>query len=324
MSKQASTDNFVVFDGTIVSESVAHALASKLGFGILLADQAKLKPDALRLIQSNSQWHIHMPNTKAVASVDFDVQKFSLRLRRANLYRERVVRAVVGRAKVGKTEKQEPLTVLDATAGFGIDGFLLAAAGCEVTMIERIPLLVFLLEEALQRAGVSPNNILADAASRIQLIGGDSLAEINCWKLDCPDVVYLDPMYDESTDLESVQNDVQSEQRQMEGKTMESEKHKHKGLKKSAAVKKNMALLQYLTASTNTTAKTAIRETAKTAIIETTKAKRESNDDLMNSALALAKKKVVVKRAPGAHWLGGVKPSSTLEGKAARFDVYAL
>jgi len=58
----------------------------------------------------------------------------------------------------------------------------------------------------------------------------------------------------------------------------------------------------------------------------------QEGNDLINSegegmieaALALAKTKVVVKRAPGAEWLGGRKPASSITGKATRFDIYPL
>ena len=45
---------------------------------------------------------------------------------------------------------------------------------------------------------------------------------------------------------------------------------------------------------------------------------------MIEAALALAKSKVVVKRAPGAEWLGGLKPASSLTGKATRFDIYPV
>ncbi len=43
-------------------------------------------------------------------------------------------------------------SIIDATAGLGKDGFLLASLGCYVTMIERSPLLAALLSDGLERA----------------------------------------------------------------------------------------------------------------------------------------------------------------------------
>lgn len=50
----------------------------------------------------------------------------------------------------------------------------------------------------------------------------------------------------------------------------------------------------------------------------------ESEDALLNAALAAHPRKVVVKRPPKGPHLAGVKPSYSLEGKAVRYDVIAL
>ena len=42
--------------------------------------------------------------------------------------------------------------ILDATAGLGRDAFVLASLGCEMTLIERQPLIAALLEDGLARA----------------------------------------------------------------------------------------------------------------------------------------------------------------------------
>lgn len=47
-------------------------------------------------------------------------------------------------------------------------------------------------------------------------------------------------------------------------------------------------------------------------------------DGLLAPALALAKKRVVVKRAKGAVFLAGEKPSLQLKGSSSRFDIYLI
>src|SRR5690606_27392898 len=42
--------------------------------------------------------------------------------------------------------------VLDATAGLGKDSFVLASLGCRLTMLERSPIVQFLLQDGLERA----------------------------------------------------------------------------------------------------------------------------------------------------------------------------
>ena len=83
--------------------------------------------------------------------------------------------------------------VLDATAGLGRDAFVLASLGCEVTLVERHPLIAALLEDGLERA-------LADAgtaaiAARMRLICGNAIRLLSSWKGDAPQVIYLDPMF---------------------------------------------------------------------------------------------------------------------------------
>lgn len=86
--------------------------------------------------------------------------------------------------------------VIDLTAGFGEDAWLLAAAGCTVTACERHPVLYALLRDALRRAAL----IQPDIAGRITLHHADSLALLpniadRASHLEHPAVVYLDPMF---------------------------------------------------------------------------------------------------------------------------------
>lgn len=81
--------------------------------------------------------------------------------------------------------------VLDATAGLGRDAFVLAGLGCQLTLMERMPVVAALLEDGLERAKL--NHEVSDIANNMQLIHGFSLDEIEL--ATAPDVVYLDPMY---------------------------------------------------------------------------------------------------------------------------------
>jgi 16S rRNA (guanine1516-N2)-methyltransferase len=83
--------------------------------------------------------------------------------------------------------------VLDATAGLGRDAFVLAGLGCEVTLIERHPLIAALLEDGLRRASNDPAT--APVAARMQLREGDAIAAMRDWSGAPPQVVYLDPMF---------------------------------------------------------------------------------------------------------------------------------
>jgi len=81
--------------------------------------------------------------------------------------------------------------VLDATAGLGRDSFVLAGLGCQVTMMERMPIVAALLENGLARAQL--NSEIKDIVDRLSLIHASSIE--NMTLAQQPDVIYLDPMY---------------------------------------------------------------------------------------------------------------------------------
>jgi 16S rRNA (guanine1516-N2)-methyltransferase len=92
---------------------------------------------------------------------------------------------------VGSSQSR-PLNIVDATGGLGHDGFLLAASGARVTLIERSPVMFAELERAL--ADARQNDDLAEIAERMTILYGDSrdlLRTINA------DVFYVDPMHPE-------------------------------------------------------------------------------------------------------------------------------
>ncbi len=86
-------------------------------------------------------------------------------------------------------------TVIDATAGLGRDGFVLACLGCKVHMIERSPIIASLLQDGLQRASTDPETD-AHILPNIQMTVADSLQAIDAIQAESKaDTIYLDPMY---------------------------------------------------------------------------------------------------------------------------------
>lgn len=156
----------------------------------------------------------------------------------------------------------EPLLV-DATAGLGRDGFLLAAAGFRVVMIESNPVVAALLADGLEHARLRAE--LASTVGRIRLVVADAVDHLPNLE-DHPHVIYLDPMFPPRT--------------------------------KSALVKQELRLLQLLD--------------------------RHSTDPalLLQTALAVQPRKVVVKRPLKGPALSAWPPDYSLKGKAIRFDVY--
>lgn len=166
-------------------------------------------------------------------------------------------------------DKHPEWTILDATAGLGKDAFVLASLGAEVTLCEQHPALYGLLTDALNRA--AQNRDVADIAKRMTCIFQDSVSYLNENCLSAtkqPDVIYLDPMYPNR--------------------------------KKSAKIKKEMQVLQYLTEHTG------------------------SDDKLLTAALQAAVHRVVVKRPKSAPSLNDQPVSYTVNSVNTRYDVYVI
>ena len=157
--------------------------------------------------------------------------------------------------------------VLDATAGLGRDAFVLATLGCEMSLCERQPLIAALLEDGLARGRQDPE--VAFIVARMQLQQGDAIELMRQWQGEPPQVIYLDPMFPARD--------------------------------KSAAVKKELVWLQWLTESAPDEQEEAV---------------------LLAAALGAARKRVVVKRPVRAAPLAGRAPSHAHAGKTVRFDVY--
>ena len=81
--------------------------------------------------------------------------------------------------------------ILDATAGLGRDAFVLASLGCQVTLMERMPVVAALLDDGLERAKL--NSEVSEIANRMNLVHASSIENMDLAQQ--VDVVYLDPMY---------------------------------------------------------------------------------------------------------------------------------
>jgi 16S rRNA (guanine1516-N2)-methyltransferase len=86
-------------------------------------------------------------------------------------------------------------TVVDATAGLGRDGFVLACLGARVTWLERSPIIAALLADGLARAQRDPElgPLITDHLRLITPHGREWLQA--CPPDERPEVIYLDPMY---------------------------------------------------------------------------------------------------------------------------------
>ncbi len=84
--------------------------------------------------------------------------------------------------------------VIDATAGFGRDAFVLASLGCSLTLLERSPIIATLLSDAFNRARAAPE--IQQIIQRMELKCVDAIEYLKSEVTpEQAEVIYLDPMY---------------------------------------------------------------------------------------------------------------------------------
>jgi 16S rRNA (guanine1516-N2)-methyltransferase len=104
--------------------------------------------------------------------------------------------------------------VVDCTAGLGVDSWLMAAAGCTVTLLERSPVLALMLGDALQRGRQDPE--IAAVAERMTLVATDAahwLANVQTTVPSAIDTVYIDQMFPHQKKSAAVKGGMQVLQR---------------------------------------------------------------------------------------------------------------
>jgi 16S rRNA (guanine1516-N2)-methyltransferase len=101
---------------------------------------------------------------------------------------------------VGLYRRDSAPFVVDATAGLGRDALLLARLGCRVLACERNPALCALVDDVAERCGLA-DRLTVRCADAVEVL--QQMAEG-----DRPDVVYLDPMF-EFTSQSQVKKEMQ-------------------------------------------------------------------------------------------------------------------
>jgi len=116
--------------------------------------------------------------------IDFTNATFAHRLRHGGGKGQALAKAV------GLSKGRNP-SIVDATAGLGHDGFMLAHLGASITLVERSTFVAKALALALERAkNAAP--LFSDPAGRITLLIGDAKDLLNDLSAD---VIYIDPMH---------------------------------------------------------------------------------------------------------------------------------
>ena len=155
--------------------------------GMVLADQPLAGTLELRFSPLGLTLQHHGHENGEAIRVDFAHPTFLYRLAHGGGRKQPLARAM------GLKPGYSP-TILDATAGLGRDGFILASLGCRVVLCERSPIIRALLADGLDRALADPR--LMAHASRCTLHPGDSRELLAALAAEeRPEVVYLDPMF---------------------------------------------------------------------------------------------------------------------------------
>ncbi len=132
------------------------------------------------------QLQLQCPGMKPLIC-DFTQGEILYRAQSGGVRGELVVKAV-------NLKKYPNAQVIDATAGMGQDSFILAAVGCQVTLIERNPIVAALLADGLYRAKLHQDT--AAIAERMQLKACSSHNYLTRMT-SAADVIHLDPMFPE-------------------------------------------------------------------------------------------------------------------------------
>jgi 16S rRNA (guanine1516-N2)-methyltransferase len=162
------------------------------------------------LFHQNERLYLHLPDEPeaGVLCVDFCEPALQHRISKA-LSAEAVVKAM-GQRPLNTTTAhplnscESPMVpaahLIDATAGLGLDAFILACAGWHVTLIEQSPLIHALLADGMKRGMQSAGSdspaarLTKEALGRMHLCSASSSLDV---MLTLPEaqVIYLDPMF---------------------------------------------------------------------------------------------------------------------------------
>ena len=167
----------------------ARLIAQRLGLSAK-HHQDVMEPNLIQLMMTPQGLVLKDPQAgeETPVKVDFTAAKLLYRCQQAGAAKQSLAKAV------GIKPGIRP-SVIDATAGLGRDGFVLAALGCQVCLVERNPVVVELLRDGLARAS-SHKYAGKVVQSCIKLISENAVKFIERLQEDeRADVVYIDPMF---------------------------------------------------------------------------------------------------------------------------------
>lgn len=169
------------------------AIASELGSGDELCETQVTSGELYFDDSGRLSWRRLIGDRKPKLTVDFKDPGLLYRVKHGGGRQELLARAV----GVKHHSVNEPLRVIDATAGLGVDAWIMASLGMEVVMLERVPVMALLLADGLARVAEMTN---------LKLIFGDANQHVTGLSHDGYQVAYLDPMYPSNSSDHAARN----------------------------------------------------------------------------------------------------------------------
>ena len=168
------------------SRKILEPIAARHNWTIHLGSAPVEKGFALEFAEDRLQLRDFSQMKMKPLFVDFLSDSLNYR-RKHGLSKTQVFAKAVGlNARGGKT-------VIDATAGMGVDAFFLACLDCKVTGIERSPVVFELLSDGLRRAR-EDKEIGPWIDDYLHFVHADAIDYMTSLK-EKPQVVYVDPMF---------------------------------------------------------------------------------------------------------------------------------
>ncbi len=233
-----------------------------------------------------------------------DLTKLLPRLRYNNLTHELVVRAAKNK------DMQNSPFAIDATAGFGEDALLLAAAGFTVEMYEKDRIIAALLEDGLRRAARITARMhlhkedsipamrragISDVPGQGTAVSGYETAAHAMGPVLRPNIVLLDPMFPERSG--------------------------------SSQVRKKFQLIHCIEQPCDEEEElldAAFAAAPRKILVKRIEQPCDEEEELLDAAFAAAPRKILVKRPLKGAYLAGRTPSYSIRGKAVRYDCFVL
>jgi 16S rRNA (guanine1516-N2)-methyltransferase len=214
---------------------------------------------------------------------------------------------------IGLKKGQPRPNVLDVTAGFGEDAWLLAAVGCRVLAVERHPVVATLLRDALRRAAEQK----PEPAERLLVLQEDGRELLRAFQRDGQVTVPAEGSAEEAlpVDTESAGPAPSSEA----AETSQAEAPDEEAEPEEPGVALAPPDAVYIDPMFPASRKTAERKPMR--VLRQLVGENIDSGELLALALKVAHR-VVVKRPRKAEPLGGRRPTTVQRGRALRYDLY--